>query len=184
MNSGVDWVEQDGSAGKVWTAIASSSNGEKLVAIGYDDYSGNGGAIYTSQDSGATWTNKTNPTGASPRWWQRIASSADGEKLAAAVEGGYIYTSADSGATWTERTGAGSHGWGAIASSADGTKLVAAPRYDASSIYTSPDGGASWTEQVIDAGVENPNFTGVACSSDGTKLALVVEGGYIYTAGY
>jgi hypothetical protein len=46
--------------------------------------------IYTSTDSGVTWTEQT---GSGSRFWTRIASSADGGLLAATVGGGQIYTS-------------------------------------------------------------------------------------------
>ena len=92
----------------LWTSITSSADGTKLAAVV------SGGSIYTSADSGATWTEQT---AAGSRYWSSIASSADGTKLAAVVESGSIYTSADSGATWTEQTAAGSRGWQSIASS-------------------------------------------------------------------
>jgi len=100
-----------------WSSIASSADGTKLAAVGEES-----GSIYTSTDSGVTWTEQT---GAGERDWRSIASSADGTKLAAAVYDGPIYTSTDSGSTWTQQTDAGSRGWQSIASSADGTKLAA-----------------------------------------------------------
>jgi len=69
--------------------------------------------------------------------WSSIATSADGTKLAAAVQGGYIYTSIDSGVTWTPSTAGGSQQWQSIASSADGTKLAAVVY--SGFIYTSSD---------------------------------------------
>jgi hypothetical protein len=62
--------------------VASSSDGTKLVAAGWGDY------IYTSWDSGATWTEK-----GTRQDWSSVASSSDGTKLVAVVNGGYIYTS-------------------------------------------------------------------------------------------
>jgi hypothetical protein len=47
-----------------------------------------GGGIYTSADSGGTWTPATVPT----TNWMSVASSADGTKLAAVVDGGGIRT--------------------------------------------------------------------------------------------
>jgi hypothetical protein len=46
------------------------------------------GNIYTSTNSGVTWTARDSVRG----WWS-IASSADGTKLAAGIESGQIYTS-------------------------------------------------------------------------------------------
>jgi len=110
------------------------------------------------------------------RSWISIASSSDGNKLAASVIGGYIYTSIDSGVNWTEQTGSGSRDWSYIASSSDGTKLAVGvlPGY----IYTSSDSGVTWTEQT-NAG--STYWYYIASSSDGSKLAATVNNGYIYT---
>jgi len=113
--------------------------------------------------------------------WVAIASSADGTKLAAAVNPGNIYTSTDSGATWTQRTGSLRTNWSAIASSADGTKLVAVVGYSTynaagkGSIYRSTDSGANWG---LSFG-SSSNWSAVASSADGTKLAAVARGGPI-----
>jgi photosystem II stability/assembly factor-like uncharacterized protein len=61
--------------------VASSADGTKLVAVALTGY------IYTSADSGATWTQ----TGAQ-ELWNSVASSADGTKLVAVAYGDYIYT--------------------------------------------------------------------------------------------
>ena len=151
-----------------WRSIASSSDGTKLAAVVL------GGSVYTSSDSGATWTEQT---AAGSRDWQSIASSSDGSKLAAVVWGGSIYTSTDSGATWTEQTDAGSRNWRSIASSADGGKLAATVADG--SIYTSTDSGATWTEQTA-PGVQNWSY--ISSSADGMKLTVVVERGSIYTS--
>jgi photosystem II stability/assembly factor-like uncharacterized protein len=102
--------------------VASSADGSKLVAVV------SWGQIYTSVDSGATWTSR-GPTGN----WYDVASSSDGSKLVAVVNWGQIYTSRDSGATWTARESA--RNWSAVASSSDGGKLVAVANWD--QIYTS-----------------------------------------------
>ena len=63
--------------------MASSADGNKLVAVVSE-----GGQIYTSTDSGITWTPRE-----SNRRWYGVASSADGNKLVAVVNNGQIYTS-------------------------------------------------------------------------------------------
>ena len=80
--------------------MACSSDGIKLVAAQAFDSSSNPGYIYTSNDSGSTWTQR----GVKGRW-QSAASSADGTKLAAvqsydaSENAGAVYTNTDSGAT-------------------------------------------------------------------------------------
>ena len=82
-----------------WTAITSSSDGTKLAAVVY------GGNIWTSCDSGQSWTERSVRGTATLENWQDITSSSEGVKLAAVVNGGGIWTSTDSGQSWTEWTG-------------------------------------------------------------------------------
>jgi hypothetical protein len=109
-----------------WRSITSSSDGTKLAAVVYPGY------IYTSTDSGATWTTNSNSSGS--RNWLSITSSSDGTKLAAVVYGGYIYNSNDSGVNWTASSTDTTRLWRSITSSSDGTKLAAGGL--SSNIYT------------------------------------------------
>jgi photosystem II stability/assembly factor-like uncharacterized protein len=147
---------------KLWAGVASSSDGVKIVAVAFYD------KIYTSTDSGATWTPHE-----SNRQWQAVASSADGVKLVAVVRGGQIYTSTDSGLTWTPRES--DRNWSAITSSADGVRLVAGV-YNGQ-LYTSADSGVTWIPRESDRA-----WAGVASSANGSKLVAVVGAGQIYTS--
>jgi hypothetical protein len=81
-----------------------------------------GGNIWTSTNSGVTWSLQTNAGSIN---WYSICFNSDGTKLAACVANGYIYTSYDTFDKWTEQTGAGSRNWQSICFNSDGTKLVA-----------------------------------------------------------
>jgi hypothetical protein len=107
------------------------------------------------------------------RFWQTVASSADGTKLVAGVSPGQIYTSTDSGVSWTARDS--NRNWQAVVSSADGTKLVAA--VFGGQIYTSIDSGLNWTAHDT-----NRNWQAVASSADGTKLVAGLFNGQLYTS--
>src|SRR6266545_2194954 len=81
-----------------WSAIASSADGTKLVAV----VSGTQPSpIYTSTNAGLTWMRTSAPL----YYWSSVTSSADGKKLAATGCPGCpmfpIYTSTNSGVTWT-----------------------------------------------------------------------------------
>lgn len=155
-----------------WISVASSYNGEKVVAVaGGGGPKKGSGPIYTSANSGATWA----VTSAPITNWTAVASSADADKLVA-VAGGYpdssgpIYTSTNSGATWSA-TSAPITNWTAVASSADGNKLVASavgpqPSYEGP-IYTSTNSGMTWSQ--TDAPISQ--WASVASSADGSKLA-------------
>jgi prepilin-type N-terminal cleavage/methylation domain-containing protein len=156
-----------------WGAVASSSDGTKLVATKWFGY------IYTSTDSGVTWTARSSP---GTHEWVAVTSSADGTKLAAATLDagpGNIYTSTDSGVTWTLRSAPGTLYWGALGSSADGNKLIAGAANDY--VYTSTDAGATWTQHQ-DVGSGNSdgpgfgNWGSVALSADGTKAIISNSG--------
>jgi hypothetical protein len=179
-NSGVTWVERSSWWERWWTSIASSSDWTKLAAvtdwdtIAKSDTTGQyKGSIYTSSDSGATWTERTSIA----KWaWRSITSSADWTKLAVVGEAGYIITSSDSGDTWTERTNAWRRNWTSIISSADGTKLSAVAQ--GGFIYTSSDSGVTWIERNSSG---QRFWRSITSSADGTILAAVDGGiGLIY----
>lgn len=130
-----------------------------------------GGSCRMNPVTGEVWTLRQ-PTPATQSWYG-VAISADGMKLAAAVNFGRLYTSTDAGATWTARES--SRGWYDIASSADGQRLAAVDR--GGLIYLSVDGGVTWTARE-----SARNWRSIASSSDGTKLAAVHEGGQIYVS--
>jgi Putative Ig domain len=157
---GTRWTPTE--AVRDWQALASSTDGTKLVAVA------NGGFIYTSTDSGTTWTRRD-----SSRAWRAVTSSSDGTRLAAAEISGYIYTSSDSGVTWIRRGNPGA--WYGIECSSDGAKLAAVSF--AERIYTSVDFGVTWTARA-----NSRAWYSIASSTDGTKLAAVVRDGQIFTS--
>jgi len=170
---GQSWTPHDSI--RAWSSVASSADGTKLVAMVGDTLSASG-YIYTSTDSGVTWTPRATDHA---RQWVSVASSSDGTKLVAANYAGSwspgIYTSINSGASWTLQKSISS--CSAVASSADGTKLVAA--INNGQLYTSANSGSagSWTARD-----SARIWSAVASSADGTKLAAAVNGGQIYTS--
>ena len=182
-DSGATWTERDngdrfGGFIKDWRTIASSSDGTKLAAGAYGEY------IYTSTDSGATWTEQTN---SGSRSWTSIASSSNGTNLFAVASSSIIYRSTDGGTSWSS-VNLASGGFPSftpffksITCSSDGTKVVTAATMTGSrdNVFTSTNSGASWTERTSSG---SRNWISIASSSDGTKLAAAVSGGYVYTS--
>jgi photosystem II stability/assembly factor-like uncharacterized protein len=160
---GSAWTPRENN--RTWSSVASSADGRRLVAVP-GEYT-----VYTSTDSGITWTGHYIPNG---QPGDAVASSADGTKLVLAQSGGGIYTSTDGGITWTMRTNNISAS--AVASSSDGSKLVAV--VSSGRIYTSTDSGITWTARTSN----NQSWYSVASSSDGSKLVAVVNSGQIYTS--
>ena len=161
---------------KNWPRVSSNADGTQLAAIAGDR------TIWASYDSGANWVKRTGagitstgqvlPEG--DRSWQRVASSTDGQKLAAVVYNGSVWTSSDAGLTWTERAASGARLWSDIASSSDGTKLVALAY--PGGVWTSNDSGLTWTERV-NAGYRN--WGAVASNADGSVIVASWNDGNI-----
>ncbi|MDA8173964.1 MAG: hypothetical protein M0018_05145, partial [Nitrospiraceae bacterium] len=141
-----------------------------LVAVVFN------GGIYTSSNSGSTWTQTSAPV---VSYWQAVASSSDGTHLVAASTGNGswgIYTSSDSGSTWAQ-TSAPVANYAAVASSSDGTHLVAVAQ--SGGIYTSSNSGSTWTQMSAPFAA----WWSVASSSDGTHLVATSYGGiYVFTS--
>lgn len=156
---------------EVWSSVASSADGAKLVASsGEYDLSGQ---IYVSTNSGATWVTTTAPSNN----WVGAASSADGEKLAAAVYGGSIYISTNGGDLWTATT-APIMNWGYVTESADGTHLAAAPIVPSiEQVYISTNSGASWKTNNS----PSAQWEAIVSSADGSKLVAYGDGFYTTT---
>jgi hypothetical protein len=142
-------------------SINTPTSSQKLAAT---QYSG-GKTIYTSTDSGATWTNRGDNAGY--RYWGSIASSSDGTVRSTAATGTthtfahirsrvvdecmcVYYLPPDNGRSINTRTSS--------------QKLAVVGRTN-SYIYTSTDSGATWTEQT-NSGARNWIY--IASSSNGT----------------
>jgi photosystem II stability/assembly factor-like uncharacterized protein len=59
-DSGATWTQTSAPTNYDWFSVASSADGNQLVAVG-SDLSFSQGVIFTSTNSGATWIQQTNP---------------------------------------------------------------------------------------------------------------------------
>lgn len=172
---GQTWTQTSAPTNQEWDALASSAGGSTLLAVGQT-------AVYTSTNSGATWTPAQVPPPISDNVWQAAAVSANGVTMAAG-DYGNIYISTNSGVTWWQSTNAPQNDWSSIACSADGTKMVAAPYSDIATgnvqpLYISTNSGTSWTAALVPSN----HWTSVASSADGTRLIALAFNGPIYTS--
>jgi hypothetical protein len=147
------WTQTSAPTNNSWRAVASSSDGTRLVAVADE-------GIYTSTNSGINWAKTTN-TPTYNLWC--IASSADGAKLVLGTWRNSIFTSTNSGATWTPTDAPYGIAWESVASSADGTKLVAAAA--GNTAYISTNSGATWTQTSIYG-------TAATASADGARFMV------------
>ncbi|MHB8107231.1 MAG: InlB B-repeat-containing protein [Candidatus Cryosericum sp.] len=172
------WVERmpAGNVNGNWLACASDATGQRLVA------GDNGGRLWISADSGATWSKAGTPAGDTIRSWQECASDADGSTLLAGVYGGRLYRSTNFGASWTAAAPGGNtadQNWKAVASDADGSTLIAGVW--ARRLWLSTNGGVSWSE-VRPAGNADETWQAVACDTSGLHIMALVRNGRAYAS--
>jgi hypothetical protein len=188
-DSGATWTDRTTSGpahSRYWASVASDSTGTRLVAVeGGEVFIASGqvaGDIWTSTDSGTTWTDQTPSGSAHNLSWLSVASDAAGKNLVAVGPG--IWTSSDSGATWTRQvTSVAAYAWLSVASSADGTQLVAATiaaTGDDGDLWTSSDSGVTWTNQTTGTFLATQHWMSVASDTTGTRLLAAADDGDIW----
>ncbi len=175
---GTSWVPSTLPVAAQWASVAVSADGTRVVLVGSE------GQIFTSADSGGTWTSRSGAPGLPMTVdWSVVAASQDGTRIAVSGPGFGVFTSADNGATWTPPSavsGLPMENWRSLASSADGRQLAIVAW--GSRIWISTNFGSSWTPRDAMRG-----WMSVASSSDGTVLvaastSIVVGGGGSFTS--
>jgi|688.fasta_scaffold92441_6 photosystem II stability/assembly factor-like uncharacterized protein len=163
-------------------SINMSSDGTKIVCVGYT-------TVSVSTNSGSSFTNRTTPSTGDGF----AVYSGDGSTLYHCAGGTNVYKSTNDGASWVALSLLGASGLTDIACSFDGTKVFICARNNLYINYSpfafvyssgeyiriSNDSGATWVEQSF-AGYRG--WSGIACSSDGSKLIACDNPGYIYTS--
>lgn len=150
---GVTWAETTAPS-YFWRGMACSNDGTVVFGSGTPgSFSGTSNVqVYTSTDSGGTWTARSVETGYG---WNACACDSTGAKLvvvampSSGAGQGYLYTSTNTGANWTRRDTAGTKGFTGVAMSADGNTIVAASLAGPGLVVISTDAGATWTEKPI-----------------------------------
>ncbi len=137
--------------GLKWTSVTSDSSGQNMAATAL------GSMVWTSKDSGATWSSGDGD-GAGQSWLQ-VASDSSGQNLAAVTYGGDIWTSHDYGQTFIRSTTVGA--WRSVASNAAGSQLSAVEM-----------AGDIWTATPFDQTL--------VVGGPGATLTLVYVGGGVF----
>ena len=164
IDGGLTWTELENAPSAYWGAIATSGNGQSVVALAQSgiDY-----LVYRSEDAGVSWSSEHTTTSQ----LFDIAISADGNTTVVGSLDG-ILKSIDSGSTYNalvnplaNTQNSGNNDWRSIDMSADGLKIVAVS--PGRNIQKSADGGTNWTE-LTDSG--NGHWSDIAISSNGENI--------------
>lgn len=150
----------------------SSADGTKLAAAA-------GGILYTSTNSGGTWSGSQPETG-----WQGafaeglpLAMSADGATLLMLTSqsaGGGIYVSTNTGSSWILATNVNT-AWANVVCSANGTKIAALTSGLKNTVYLSTNSGVSW-QTNLSFQTPEPGLGWMASTCDGDKLLVEAAG--------
>lgn len=171
-NAGVTWFTNRPPFVAAWNILASSADGRTLLVAAGSPASG---PVFSSFDGGRSWSSNNLPV----EHWKAVASSADGQVVAAAAanalpNGGLLYLSTNSGATWVP-TALPPTNWQAFSISADGRALAGVVGQPGV-VFVSRDLGATWQTYALP---DSSNWA-MATSADGATLYLA-GGLNIYT---
>ncbi|MCU0680023.1 MAG: prepilin-type N-terminal cleavage/methylation domain-containing protein, partial [Planctomycetes bacterium] len=109
------------------------------------------------------------------RGWKSLASSSDGQRMAA-LGTGYLFLSSDFGATWNTQLSFPKR-LESVTISSTGQYLAVVAYNDY--VYTSSDYGLTWIKRE---GAGLRYWSTINSSSDGQRLFAGVQSGYIYTS--
>ncbi|HSU56150.1 MAG TPA: sialidase family protein [Candidatus Dormibacteraeota bacterium] len=168
-DSGTNWTVTSAPLQR-WTCVASSADGTKLIGAAYDR------GIYTSADSGTTWTSN-NVANVQFGLWNSVGSSADGSTLFATRYRNFVlYSSSNSGVLWAPTTNNLADLF-SVAVSADGTIAVASDNNG--HVASSTNSGLTWSTNTFLPGGSGMR---VAASADGHRLLAVPMGATVYAS--
>jgi len=152
-----------------WGGVACSANGTRFYA------SLHGGPIFTSADSGVTWS----AVGPNTKWGP-LTCSADGSKIMAPCTDGIydapFFVSTNFGVTWANAPLA-KFPWVAVACSAYGVNMYALA--EARYLFFSRDSGHTWGTGST---LPSIDWESLACSADGTRLIASIRWATIITS--
>lgn len=155
-----------------FTSVSMSPSGQYLIAGSY------GGRLYTSSNSGSSWTERQ-PAGNANKSWQTVGISGDGQFMLAGILSSRLYKSIDGGVNWSEVQPAGDvdKDWYVTMISPDG--LNAFVGVGGGRLYRSIDMGSNWSE-VQPAGDTNISWHAGSISYDGLTILIGVWNGRLY----
>ena len=169
------WTTADG--GKTWTQIPHLAGSPRFGCIcGSADGTflaagrmSTAGSIYTSFDSGATWTEKAG-LGAKQFSWIHTPKGGDGQRLITSgnsnTSNDYMFASNDFGETWSAITAKGPKYYMEPIISQDGTTIYTGVYNDYA--YRSVDSGVTWEQQGI--------LRGRTCLDGSSDLKYMIQG--------
>ena len=170
MDEGEIWRIPDRIKVGVWTDSAVSLDGTVMIASQECDETGYAGQLWTSTDSGTTWSSN------GPHMkWSSVAMNSNGTIMmaAASTPSALVYASSDFGLSWTATSQYGNQ----VGVSPDGTTIVAGETDG--DLFVSFDGGSNWVQQI-----DSPKapWSSLALSSNGMRIVGCVSGNMFVNA--
>jgi hypothetical protein len=174
-----------------WGGVAISQDGTMMTCCFGQGTNGSNYYVFLSMDSGNSWTNLTTQAGSNPPdvttiVWGSIAISIDLSTIGVTGSGGVVWIYEINTVMWTQVGGVSS----SITSNIYGFVTIGSNNWP-STFYINN----GYTQmQITDAnsnlntfGDDNPGWTSISTSLDGTKLVMCAEGssagnvGYVYS---
>ena len=131
------WASESPPSRPALRSVAASRDGSLAIAVG------DRGAVLTSDDNGATWTERASGSSAV---LLSVTFDASTRRAIAVGVGGTVLTSDDNGATWTERASGSSALLRSVAFDASTRRAIAVG--NEGTVLTSDDNGTTWTKHA------------------------------------
>lgn len=145
-----------------WSGGATNADGTKVLING-------SGVYYYSEDSGASWTEKSFPFTN-----MAVSASEDFTKLVAAHADGTLYTSNDSGETWTTFESGNQGYWRSIFYTKDGSKAFASKALDSGEyLVFTKDADQEWQQAAATDLPVGGGLQDMTSNSDGSRLVII-----------
>lgn len=168
-NSGTSFTEAKalpgGSNSIQWADFDVSDDGSKIFLVG------EGEALWTSSNSGATWTGQTS-TGTGG--YSGVRANSSGSKVWIVNGSIFTNTTANVYSAWTNLS---SNGYSRVAVSDNGNYLLATTSY---LLWFSKNSGSTWTQADFtpDLAGSNLSFTGFSLAMSGNGQFIAADVGY------
>ena len=164
-----------------WGGVTSSSSGQYLAAIPTANSQGD---IYTSNDYGANWVDRTTGTSLANQTWQSIGSSSTGQYiLANNYSNGNLYLSSDYGSSWSNISASSAFANNANslypAISSSGQYIAVA--VNNGDIFVSNNYGSSWVNETSGSPLSGDTWSAMAISESGQYMTTT-DGTDIYVS--
>lgn len=175
--TGGTWTRQDGAGVRSWTGVATSSDGNVILAC-----ANTSSQLYRTENVGASWA----PVGTTTTTWRGVALAGDGRTGFAIAEAGDIYRyQSQGGRVNIAATYSDEYFVDVAYATASSTVVAISDRDDGRGVLISTNDGSSWARVSVPGTIlaeTDSTWVSVAVASEGNVVVLAPGSGFLAQA--